>query len=95
MKLNDEKTHANKIDVILHGMETIGSAERSINKDDMRSMFNNISGGEYSNTLNAQFNRERVQSELNEFLGHTFIPRCGGGIGVTRIIRAMKLSNLI
>ena len=95
MKLNDEKTHANKIDVILHGMETIGSAERSINKDDMRSMFNNISGGEYSNTLNAQFNRERVQSELNEFLGHTFIPRCGGGIGVTRIIRAMKLSKLI
>ena len=95
MRLNDEKTHANKIDVILHGMETIGSAERSINKDDMRSMFNNISGGEYSNTLNAQFNRERVQSELNEFLGHTFIPRCGGGIGVTRIIRAMKLSNLI
>ena len=95
MKLNDEKTHANKIDVILHGMETIGSAERSINKDDMRSMFNNISGGEYSNTLNAQFNRERVQNELNEFLGHTFIPRCGGGIGVTRIIRAMKLSNLI
>ena len=95
MKLNDEKTHANKIDVILHGMETIGSAERSINKDDMRSMFNNISGGEYSNTLNAQFNRGRVQSELNEFLGHTFIPRCGGGIGVTRIIRAMKLSNLI
>ena len=95
MKLNDEKTHANKIDVILHGMETIGSAERSIIKDDMRSMFNNISGGEYSNTLNAQFNRERVQSELNEFLGHTFIPRCGGGIGVTRIIRAMKLSNLI
>ena len=61
----------------------------------MRSMFNNISGGEYVNTLNAQFNRDRVQKELNEFLSHTFMQRCGGGIGVTRIIRAMKLSNLI
>lgn len=95
MKLNNEKTHANKIDVILHGMETIGSAERSTSKDDMRTMFNNISNGEYVNTLNAQFNRDRVQNELNEFLGHSFIKRCGGGIGVTRMIRAMKLSNLI
>ena len=27
---------SNKVDVILHGVETIGSAERSCNKDEMR-----------------------------------------------------------
>ena len=30
--------HANK-DVIIHGVETIGSAERSTNKDEMREQF--------------------------------------------------------
>ena len=35
MRRNDDKTTANKIDVILSGMETIGSAERSIDIHDM------------------------------------------------------------
>ena len=42
-----------------------------------------------------KFGKERVTDELNEFLKKDFFPRSGGGIGVTRMIRAMKLSNLI
>jgi aspartyl/asparaginyl-tRNA synthetase len=95
MHMNDEKSHSNKVDVIIHGIETIGSAERGIDKEVMREQFNTISNGEYANTLFAQFSKERVQNELNEFLKHNFMKRCGGGIGMTRMIRALKLSNLL
>lgn len=86
---------ASKIDVILYGIETIGSAERSTSPEEMRELFHTISGGMYANTLYAQFGKERVEAELEVFLKHKFIPRCGGGIGVTRMIRAMKLAGLI
>ena len=95
MKLYEGGKHAKKVDVIIHGIETIGSAERSCDKEEMRHTFNTISNGEYANTLFAQFSKERVQGELNEFMKKPFIPRCGGGIGVTRMIRAMKMSNLL
>jgi len=86
---------ANKVDVILHGMETIGSAERSTDIEEMRKQFYNISDGQYSRILFSNFTKERVENELEEFLKFKFFPRSGGGIGVTRLIRAMKLSNLI
>jgi len=95
MARNSSGTHANKVDVIIHGIETIGSAQRSCDKESMRHMFNSITNGEYANTLYAQFSKERVQKEMNEFLSKDFMPRFGGGIGMTRMIRAMKLSNLI
>ena len=86
---------AKKIDVILGGMETIGSAERSTSKEQMREQFYSISNGEYANTLFEKFGRDRVERELDEFLKHKFFVRSGGGIGVTRMIRAMRNSNLI
>ena len=95
MNRNEGNTHAKKVDVIIHGIETIGSAERSCDKEMMRKRFNEISDGEYANTLFAQFTKERVLSEMNQFLSKEFFPRFGGGIGMTRMIRAMKLSNLI
>jgi len=95
MGRNESGTHATKVDVIIHGIETIGSAQRSCDKESMRQMFNSISNGEYANTLFAQFGKERVQKEMNDFLSKDFMPRFGGGIGMTRMIRAMKLSNLI
>jgi len=95
MRLMEDKVHAHKIDVIIHGIETIGSAERSVDKEQMRNMFNTISEGGYANTLFAQFGKERVQKELDDFLQKKFFERSGGGIGMTRMIRAMKLSNLI
>ena len=51
---NDGKV-ANKIDVILHGIETIGSAERSTSAKEMRDRFYSISGGAYAKTLFAKF----------------------------------------
>ena len=95
MKLQEDKVHSNKIDVILHGIETIGSAERSTSKEEMKEKFNTISEGGYANILYAQFGKERVENELEEFLKKDFFERSGGGIGMTRMIRAMKLSNLI
>lgn len=95
MKLHESKKHSNKIDVIIHGMETIGSAERSCNKEEMRDVFNTISGGEYAELLFSQFGKERVSKELDEFLSRDFFQRSGGGIGMTRMIRAMKMSNLL
>jgi len=82
---------ANKIDVLIAGMETIGSAERSSDKEMMREQFDTISGGEYASLLYDLFGKDRVEAELDEFLEFDFFPRFGGGIGMTRMIRALKL----
>ena len=95
MQQNGDGETAAKIDVILHGVETIGSAERSTDKEEMRKQFLTISNGGYANILFSQFTKERVSKELDDFLKFDFFPRSGGGIGVTRMIRAMKLSNLL
>ena len=95
MKQNDDdKNLYNKIDVIMHGQETIGSAERAVNVDEMRENFHTISNGEYADLLYKHFTKERVEKELEEYLSHEFFPRFGGGIGVTRMVRAMEMSGL-
>ena len=78
-----------KIDVILGGMETIGSAERSTDPEQMRDTFHKITEGAYANLLFNLFGKERVEAELEEFLKFDFFPRVGGGIGMTRMIAAM------
>ena len=95
MKRNEDGSQANKIDVILSGQETIGSAERSSDPVAMREGFNTISDGMYAKTIYNHFGTERVNGELDEFLAHSFIPRSGGGIGMTRLIRSMKMEGLI
>ena len=89
MSRNDDGRTSRKIDVILGGMETIGSAERSIDVDEMRRTFHTISDGKYAQLLHTKFGRERVEKELDEFLEFDFFPRSGGGIGVQRLMRAM------
>tara|TARA_B100000809_G_scaffold246934_1_gene275428 strand:- start:1000 stop:1857 length:858 start_codon:yes stop_codon:yes gene_type:complete len=86
---------ANKCDVIIGGMETIGSAERATNVDEMREQFHNISNGEYAVLLYNLFGQERVLKELDEFLEFNFFPRFGGGIGITRLIAGMKKAGLL
>lgn len=81
----------NKVDVILYGQETIGSAERSSNVEEMRNNFYTIENGGYSAKLFELFGKERVEKELEEFLSHDFFPRFGGGIGMTRLSRAYEL----
>jgi len=89
MSRNDDGT-SRKIDVILNGMETIGSAERSTDKEQMRNTFYTISDGGYAQLIIDKFGKERVEEELEKFLSFDFFPRSGGGIGVTRLISALK-----
>jgi aspartyl/asparaginyl-tRNA synthetase len=84
-----------KVDVILYGMETIGSAERSTNVNEMRDNFFSISDGQYSKLLFNAFGKDRVVAELDEYLSIPMFPRFGAGIGVTRLARAMRLAGLI
>jgi aspartyl/asparaginyl-tRNA synthetase len=88
MSRNTDGT-SKKIDVILGGMETIGSAERSTDIDQMRDTFHTITDGAYSNLLYELFSKDRVEAELEEFLKFDFFPRVGGGIGMTRMIAAL------
>ena len=81
----------NKVDVILYGQETIGSAERSCDIDTMKEMFYTIENGGYANKLFELFGKDRVEAELEEFLKFDFFPRFGGGIGMTRMARAYEL----
>ena len=46
---------AYKCDVIIGGMETIGSAERADDVDEMREQFHTISEGGYANLLYSLF----------------------------------------
>ena len=81
----------NKVDVILFGQETIGSAERSCDVEQMRHNFYTIEDGGYCEKLFELFGKERVEKELEEFLSFDFFPRFGGGIGMTRMARAYEL----
>ncbi len=89
MARNDDGT-SKKIDVILGGMETIGSAERSTDKEQMRDTFYTISDGQYAQLIIDLFGRSRVEKELEDFLSFDFFPRSGGGIGITRLITALQ-----
>ncbi|MFH1376494.1 MAG: amino acid--tRNA ligase-related protein [Candidatus Woesearchaeota archaeon] len=85
----------NKVDVLLYGMETIGSAERSTNIEEMYKNFLSISDGQYSKLLFNQFGQKRVMEELENYLSLPMFKRYGGGIGITRMARAMRLHGLI
>ena len=95
MARNDDGNTAKKMDVILGGMETIGSAERSCDVDMMRDTFHSIVDGEYAELLFKLFGKERVEAELEKFLEFDFFQRVGGGIGVTRMIPALEKINKV
>ena len=95
MSRNDGGGTSKKIDVILGGMETIGSAERSCDVDMMRNTFHTITDGAYSELLFKLFGKERVEAELEKFLEFDFFQRVGGGIGITRMIPALEKINKI
>lgn len=86
---------AKKIDVLLSGIETFGSAERCCDPEAMRKRFYETNDGSYANMLFSHFGKERVERELEEFLSHKFVVRSGCGIGVTRLIRSLKMEKLM
>lgn len=91
MKRNVMKDTANKVDAILFGIETIGSAQREVDTEIMEQRFHSISDGMYANLLYSHFGKHRVLKELHEFLSLDMTSRFGGGIGMTRMIRTMKM----
>lgn len=86
---------AHQVDVILHGVKTMGSAALSCDAEEMRRRFYNISDGKYAKILFSQFAKKRVKKEFEDLLALSFFERCGGAISVTRMIRAMQLHHLI
>ena len=91
---------AEKTDCLLYGIETIGSAERSGDPADMWNRFHSISGGAYAAKLFELFGEKEILTELRYFLDAESYPqghvvRSGGGIGMTRMIRALKLAGKI
>lgn len=88
MKFNEEKNAYEKVDVILYGMETIGSAVRETDSKKMSKRFSSISGGQYKKLLVDHFGTVRVINELSEYLSLNMTPRYGAGIGLTRLARA-------
>ncbi len=95
MKRNDKSGLSNKVDVILSGQETIGSAERETDKDTMLLRFNTITEGKYREKIVSLFGEERTMGEMEDYLSFDFFSRAGGGIGMTRLIRSMKLEGLM
>ncbi len=93
MRMNGDT--ALKVDAIIAGQETIGSAERAVDTKEMREMFLTISDGGYAGLIFDTFGKERVMKELEDFLSFDFFERCGGGIGVTRLMSAMKKYGLL
>ena len=95
MRRNSDDDTSYKVDVILSGMETFGSAEREVDKDVMRAKFESIMEGSYKNKLFELFGEERTRAELDEYLELNFIKRSGCGIGVTRLIKSMEKEGLL
>lgn len=82
------KEHYKKVDVLIDGIETIGSAERAVSVEEMKEDFYTISDGEYAELLFEKFGKDRVEAELNQYLSNDFFERFGGGIGMTRLAQA-------
>jgi len=95
MKRNADGKSARKVDVIMSGQETIGSAERETNKEVMLNRFQTIMNGAYQDKMFHLFGEKRTMLEMNDFLQFDFFPRSGGGIGMTRLMRSMKLEGLL
>jgi aspartyl/asparaginyl-tRNA synthetase len=94
----DEKTQEllyNKCDLIICGQETFGSAERSIDIEQMRNNFYTISNGMYAKLLFDQFGKERVEHELDDYLSLNMKQRWGFGMGCGRLLRALKIKKII
>lgn len=83
-----------KIDVLMP-IETIGSAERSCDPHDIWLRFHTVTNGEYAQALFEWFGEKEILAELRYYLSLPLFPRCGGGIGMTRLIRTLKLAGKI
>lgn len=93
MRLYENQKVSKKIDAIICGQETIGSAERSTSPEEMWYSFHTVSNGGYAQLLFDKFGKDRVIKELEDYLSFNFFKRCGGGIGVTRLMSALEMTG--
>lgn len=84
-----------KIDVIIHGFESAGTAVRSCDPIEMKKNIKLQDSGNYLNTMYDLFGKDRVDNEIDEYTDYKFVPRCGGGLGMSRIIRGLKLEGIL
>ena len=76
----------------MYGRKIISSAQHSTSSEEMKKMFYN--NNYYANILFSNFTK-KVEKELDEFLKLDLFERSGGGIGVTRMIYAMKQKGIL
>ena len=96
MKLSDEdKRISLKCDSIAGGQESIGAAERATSVDEMRQEFYAVEDGAYAQMMFDRFPETRVKKELDDYLSLPFSKRAGAGIGVFRIMQAMRRAGLL
>lgn len=95
MQRNSDNNKAQKVDVIMSGMETIGCGKRDCDNSEMRKRFYSLCNGEYANLIFEKFGRVRTVAELEEFLGLDKFDRFGFGIGLTRLISSLEKENLL
>ena len=76
-------------------LETIGSAERETDRGVMLDRFKTIMNGAYKQKMYDLFGEKRIMLEMRDFLNFDFFTRSGGGIGMTRLIRSMKMEGLL
>ena len=56
----------------------------------MYKIFHSISEGGYAKLLYNKFGEHRVKKELDAYLKLNFFERSGAGIGVTRVLNALR-----
>ena len=80
-------------------VELVGQVQEmstpEVDKEVMRMRFDTISEGGYKQKLYDLFGKERTEQEIDDYLSFDFFKRSGGGIGMTRLIRSMKLEGLV
>lgn len=90
---------AAKVDAIVGGKETFGSAERSSNVGEMQHSFETSEGGEYAKKLR-EIHGDGLEYELNAYFdlfknAKEERVRNGAGIGMTRLIAALQKHDLL
>lgn len=97
MKRCQDSDLSYKLDVLMGGHETFGTAERSCDVEQMRQSFKTITEGGYAQKIYDEFGVDRVNAELEEYLSYDFksCPRYGGGIGITRLINGLEADGML
>lgn len=99
IKRDENTSHSCKVDVLMYGLKTIISAERSMNPKDIKHFFFTMKDGEYVKSLYNQFGIDRPIGELYQMLNYLSSqtqenepdPMCGGTIDLVPLIQSYEM----